>query len=212
MSLFKPLIKAKTLGILLGSRGAAGKAMMVVLAYFLCHGATAFLIVPIQINLLPDITAFASLMYLPHGVRVLSTFFWGWKAVPVLFVAGVISDLAFAPEGSHRFDDPVIYISILIGAASAFLGFEVLRALGLNYYSGQSRVLNWKQVVTAGIAASIVNSIGQSIVFSGRILPADGLATFMVYAIGDVVGLLVAMFMLMLIFRWIRLATEPAKI
>ncbi|MGO4917092.1 hypothetical protein [Pseudogemmobacter sp. W21_MBD1_M6] len=205
----KPVTGKTNSGLLIWFRGGAGKAVMVVLAYALCHGATALFVYPLQSFLLADITVFASLVYLPHGVRVLSTFFWGWKAVPVLFVAGLISDLVFMPAGVHLYDEPTIYISLLVGAASAFLGFEALRFLGLNYYSGQNRAMNWTQIVSVGIVASLFNSVGQSITFSGRILPEDGVATFVTYVIGDVVGLVVAMFVLMLIFRWIRFATAP---
>ena len=194
------------------SRSASGKFLIVILAYVLCHGLTAFLVTPIQGYLLPEITAFASLMYLPHGVRVLSTFFWGWKAVPLLFAGGVISDGLFTPSHIQGFQEPVIYVSIFIGAFSAYLGFESLRLLGRNYYSGGSRVMHWKQIVLVGSVASIFNSIGQSLVFRGIILPEDGIATFLTYAIGDIIGLLMAMFVLMMIFRWLRIISEPNQV
>ena len=41
-------------------------------AYILAHGLTALVVTPMQARLLPDVTMFASLVYLPHGVRVLS--------------------------------------------------------------------------------------------------------------------------------------------
>ena len=55
---------------------------IVIVAYMLAHGLTAWLITPVQALLLPDVTAFASLVYLPHGVRVLAT----WLLGPIAFV------------------------------------------------------------------------------------------------------------------------------
>ena len=40
--------------------------LLVVLAYVLCHGLTAMVVTPIQSVFLPEMTVFASLIYLPR--------------------------------------------------------------------------------------------------------------------------------------------------
>ena len=65
-------------------------------------------------------------------------------------------------------------------------------------------------MVLVGVLASVINSAGQTIVF-GRfsdIMHPDG--TFLVYLLGDVIGLVAMMTLLMFIFRWIPLWGNPA--
>jgi len=70
-----------------------------VVAYILAHGLTAMLITPLQARLLPDVTSFASLLYLPHGVRVLATWLLGRVAILPLCVGAFLSEWMFAGAG-----------------------------------------------------------------------------------------------------------------
>ena len=178
--------------------------LVIVTAYIFCHGLTSFVVTPIQSMVFPEITVFASLMYLPHGVRVLATWAFGWKAIPALVVGAGISAWLFTPAEELDFLEPALLESILIGALSAFLAFELLRLMNFNFYFGGSRKLNWKGMIVIGAISSIVNSIGQTLVFSG-LIKFDQLAkTLAIYAVGDLVGLVTCMIALMFVFRWIR--------
>lgn len=180
-------------------------------AYVLCFGVTALLIYPVQFSLLGDISVYASLVFLPHGVRVLATWILGWKAVPPLFVAGIIADYLFSTTSRQVFLESGLLQSYSVGAMSALLAFESFRLFRKNSYAGGVQVLDWKRLLMVGALASVFNSIGQSVVYSGLILPQRSVAVFSVYAIGDLVGLFVSMLALMLIFRAIRLsgASDP---
>lgn len=68
--------------------------------------------------------------------------------------------------------------------------------------------MDWKWLLYVGAVASILNSVGQSIVFSGIVVPQDAIAIFAIYAAGDIIGLLVTMVALLFIFRWIRQFAE----
>ena len=46
------------------------------------------------------IQSWASLLYLPHGVRVLAAWFMGWRAVPTLFLATAAGHV-YAAATSH---------------------------------------------------------------------------------------------------------------
>ena len=178
--------------------------LVIVTAYIFCHGLTSFVVTPVQSMVLPKATVFASLMYLPHGVRVLATWAYGWKAIPALIVGVSISAWLFRPAEELDFLEPALLEGILVGALSAFLAFELARLLGFNFYFGSSRKLNWKGMIVIGAISSIINSIGQTIVFSG-LINVDQLAkTLAIYAIGDLVGLVTCMIALMFVFRWIR--------
>ena len=81
---------------------------IIVLAYILCHGVTTLVVSPLQSAILPDVTIFASLVYLPHGVRVLSTWAYGWKAIPALAVGASISAWLFRPAEELNFLEPAL--------------------------------------------------------------------------------------------------------
>lgn len=180
--------------------------LIIASAYIVCHGITALVVTPIQSLYLSDITIFASLVYLPHGVRVLATWLWGWKAFFPLYAGGALSEIIFTPAAVQDHIAQSVLYSIGVGAGSALLAFELVRILGRNIYAGNCRAMNWKWLLVIGAIASVINSVGQSIVYSGLIVPEDAASVFLTYAAGDLIGLFVSMLALMMIFRWIRLA------
>lgn len=181
-------------------------------AYVICHGLTAWVVTPVQNLFLPDITVFASLVYLPHGVRVLSVWLLGWKAVLPLAAGALLAELLFTSANVRQLMEPVLLESIAVGAVSALAAFELARLLGRNLYAGQSRRMAWSGLLAIGAVASVLNSLGQSLVFSGLIFPGDQLPVMAVYAAGDLIGLAVCMVVLMLIFRWFRLAGKGRRL
>ncbi|MCA0943117.1 hypothetical protein CLG85_025675 [Yangia mangrovi] len=184
---------------------------VVILAYAFAHGLTALLITPLQSRLLPDVTAFASLVYLPHGVRVLSTWLLGKRAFVPLCLGAFLSEALFTPAEFRTSIEPLILLSIAVGAAAAPLAFEAMALAGRRVYAGQRADIHWKWLLLAGALASVINSVGQSLVFSGHILPDHSLQVLATYAVGDIIGLVVTTLALMLIFRWIRLFPNRAR-
>ncbi|KIC23320.1 MULTISPECIES: hypothetical protein [unclassified Leisingera] len=175
-------------------------------AYVICHGLTAWVVTPVQGLFLPEVTVFASLVYLPHGVRVLAVWLLGWRAVLPLAAGAFLSELIFTDAGVRQVMESVLLQSIAVSAVSAFAAFEIARMFGWNLYAGQQRRIAWTSLLAVGALASLINSSGQSVVFSGLIFPGDQLPVMAVYAAGDLIGLAVCMLALTLIFRWIRLA------
>lgn len=179
--------------------------LIILLAYVLCHGLTALVVTPVQSLVMPDTTVFASLIYLPHGVRVLATWAFGWKAIPALATGASVATWLFTPWAELDFLEPALLESILVGAVSAFAAFELLRLFGYDFYFGRSRKLPWTGMIGIGALSSVFNSIGQTLVFSG-FLELDKMPGVLVtYAVGDMIGLIACMFFLMLIFRWSRI-------
>lgn len=162
------------------------------------------LIAPLQSVFLPELTIFASLIYLPHGVRVLATWAYGWRAIPALFLAGGVSAWLFRGEQDIEILSPMLAESLLVGACCAFLAFEAARFFGFRVYLGQERRVHWRGMLALGLLSSLFNSFGQIIVFSGLIGVNGALSVATVYAVGDLLGLVVCMVALMLVFRWLR--------
>ena len=179
--------------------------LLVVLAYVLCHGLTAMVVTPIQSVFLPEMTVFASLIYLPHGVRVLATWAYGWKAIPALILGVSLSALIFSPSEDINFLEPALLEGILVGSASAYIAFELMRLAGFDFYFGRSRKLQWKGMIAVGALSSVINSFGQTLVYSGLIDLEKVIGVWAIYATGDLIGLIVCMVVLMLVFRWNRI-------
>ena len=173
-------------------------------AYVVAFAVTTFAIAPLQALFFPEITIFASLVYLPHGIRVLETWALGWRSIPTLALANFVAATLFMPDSALTYLGPRHVLGALVGASSAFIAFEVLRAAGINLYFGQTRSLNWKGIVAIGVLASVFNAIGNSIVYGELISISDKLPILLVYLLGDVIGLIVCLFVLMLGFRWHR--------
>lgn len=185
---------------------------MIAAVYVVCHGLTAWVVTPVQQRFLPELTVFASLVYLPHGVRVLSVWLFGWKAVLPLAFGAFLSELIFTETSVRQLMQPVLLESIAVGALSALAAFGAFRLLGQRLFAGRARQMAWKWLLAVGAVASVFNSIGQSVVFSGLIFPGDQLPVMAVYAAGDLIGLAVCMVALMLIFRWMRLAGQSRRL
>jgi hypothetical protein len=178
--------------------------LIISLLYVLSHGLTALVVTPMQSVFLPEVTVFASLIYLPHGVRVLATWAYGWKAVPALIAGASLSVWLFSPSEDLIFLEPALTESILVGSASAFFAFEIARFAGYNFYFGGSKKLQWKGMIAVAALASVINSLGQTLVYLDLIDFEKIIGVWAVYAVGDLIGLIVCMVVLMLVFRWSR--------
>ena len=135
--------------------------------------------------------------------------FGGWKAFFPLYTGNLISALIFNSGDAREILDTAVIFSTAMGSLSALLAFELMRLLGRNLYAGQSRNINWKWLLLVGAFSSLINSIGQSLIYSGSILPEQAMSVLVTFAVGDLVGLFVSMIALMVIFRWISLLNEP---
>ncbi|MBW3243716.1 hypothetical protein KUV57_13670 [Epibacterium sp. DP7N7-1] len=181
--------------------------IIVVACYILCHGLVQVVTMPIQLKVLPDVTPFASLIYLPHGVRVLTSWLLGWRAVLPLFLGSFGAHAIFHPDSmiSHLwFFDPIFLLSLTIGATAAVGSFELLKIIGLNLYAGPYRRVKWTGVLLVGIVASVLNALGQSFAFSGIVVTDVVSLVFWTYVFGDAIGLLATMIVLALVFRFMR--------
>ncbi len=178
--------------------------LVVIAAYVLAHGITAVVVTPVQAFFLPEHTMFASLLYLPHGVRLLATWAFGWRAIPALFTGIYLAVSLFSPSNNLGLLDPAVVTGITVGALAGFCAFELVRLMGYDCYFGSAGNLNWKAMIGIGALASVFNSAGQTFAFSGFIGMGKAPALIAIYILGDVMGLIVCMLSLMLCFRWFR--------
>jgi hypothetical protein len=165
-------------------------------------------ILPFEIAAVGHMGSLASVLFLPHAVRVLSVWLIGPKAFFALFPASLFISFLFL---RHEYDTFTLFLITLWGASSAVISFEFLRFMNLNVYPKNTASINWRLLVFAGCLASFINSLG------GTFLKSEGLAPFEIlelltrYLIGDIGGLLFCLVVLMLALRYDRLSKGAKK-
>ena len=104
-------------------------------------------ILPFEVAAAGHIGSLASVLFLPHAVKVLSVWLLGPKAFFALFPAEIFISYFFL-----RFDfEPVTLLLIsLWGSASAVIAFEFLRVMNLNVYPKNMASINWRSLVLLG--------------------------------------------------------------
>lgn len=154
-------------------------------AYFLM----ASVVMPLQQALFP--TTVMSILFLPHGVRVLAAWLYGWRSVLYLLPGALLCNLHFA--GERAFD-----ADILFGTAASLIAAPLAFAIGRRFGGADAlRVgtLRLPLLVAVGIAASVFNLLALRLAY--ELKATEG----MVILIGDTMGLIVALVILWLGLR-----------
>ena len=139
-----------------------------------------------------------SLLFLPHGVRILTAYFFGWKSILYLLPGHVITwaYLKFVLESEQD-----VY-STLISISASFLAICLVFRSWSCHSDSQLRS-HWKLIVAAGALASLGNGLGHAFLYGDLIDTAFMLLTIG-YLIGDVSGLFFLMLALIFVSRQAR--------
>jgi len=165
-------------------------------------------ILPFEIAAAGHMGSLASVLFLPHAVRVLSVWLIGPKAFFALFPASLFISFLYL---RHEYDTFALLLITLWGALSAVISFEFLRYVGFNVYPKNALSINWRLLVFAGCLASFINCLGGTFLKSEGLEPAEILELLTRYLIGDIGGLLVCLLVLMLALRYNRLTKSIEK-
>ena len=152
-------------------------------------------VVPVQNLFFPEYTSRASLLFLPHGVRVLAAWLMGWRSALAL-LPGVF--LAFFYVAGLEVFTPSRLAGIFIAVTIAPAAFEAFRLLGVNLAPRPDRTPCWICIMIAGLVASVAGSMLTNLALGSA--PVD----YFAYVIGDMAGLFFLMLALMLVLRWMR--------
>lgn len=148
-------------------------------------------ITPTQEALIPEITKYASLLFLPHGIRVFATSLVGGKSVLGMILAELV--------GNHFFwgisaVEPLLLMSITSGTIT-WLVFERLRAARINafYIQVTSEPPPFPTLMLAGILASAANAFFVTSIMEGGMTIGQVTSILAAYMTGDITGLLAIM-------------------
>lgn len=165
--------------------------------FYLIASFIAFAVVmPVQQSLFPDLESRASLLFLPHGVKVLSAWLLGWRSAIALFPGVAIVFAYFAGWGvfaPHRM--AAILSAIMVPAAV----FTLVKWLGWDLTPQSGRTPRWASIMTVGLLISVVSSVLSNLAYGNS--PKN----YVAYLIGDFFGLFFLTLILMFVFRALRL-------
>ena len=171
------------------------------LAYFFAFLIQRYLIFPFEISVTSGNATFASFLFLPHAVRVLSAWLLGPKSLIAMIPATIATSL-IAPHTEYELIAHVILP--IFSAASAVMAFEFMRFCKIDAYPKVTGVISWRTVIFGGILASIINSLGSSWLYFGFFEPSASMEIIARFILGDTLGLLLGMLIIMLISRKLR--------
>jgi hypothetical protein len=168
------------------------------IAYVVSMALTLGFVFPIQSMLVPASFLEVGLLFLPHGVRVLAFYFFGWKAIFYLLPSAYL----FLALSNHAGTDLNI-MSPVVSIIACYLGYKSATYLPALRNRALSPSL-WKFLVFAGVVSSLANGVALST------LQHKGaeLLSILGYLIGDVAGLIVCFLMLLYVFRFARILAE----
>lgn len=164
-------------------------------SYLVAYLLAIYVLLPFQSAYTPQLAAYASLLFLPHGIRVLTAWLYGWKAIPLLAPAALLTH--WMNLGADGFT-VVGIIGVFSGIVCAVVTFWGLARAGMDFRLTADRRANWRDIMLAGSIASVINTLGMGWAFDHNFATLGG------YLIGDISGMFACMFALMLLFKVLR--------
>lgn len=155
--------------------------------YFLAYFLVWAIITPVQNAVIPEITKYASLFFLPHGIRVFATSLVGGRSLPGLLLAEFVGNYIFWDVNGWL---PLVFVSVASGTIT-FIMFEVLRAARVNAYYLQvtSEPPRLHTFLLAGILASAANAFLVTTIMEGGMSIGQVTSVLAAFMTGDVTGL-----------------------
>jgi hypothetical protein len=177
--------------------------VVVTAAYVASFGLVNGLIAPVQNAVFPAVPPVLSLIFLPHGVRILTFFFFGGMGLIYLFPAAFsMWALMVYGAGQNGYHIAGTAISLI----SCYIGVALARHFFIRIWTCAS-LFSWQQIMVAGLIGSIGNAAGLSLLqFS-----APSPMIFSAYIIGDITGLFLVLVVLMGSFRLFDRETAKSR-
>ena len=181
------------------------KTLAVSVLSFLMMLFVTELIVPIQSYFLPELTLYAALIFPVHGIRVLSAWLFGWYSVVYLFISNIFIFFMLSRHEENLYSllsVQSIMAWILVSVICIFT-FDLLRVSGVDTKTSIGKINRdaWKLIVLVGFISSVFNSLGHNLIYTSNILPENSLRLIFAFLIGDTMGTIVCLFILMYIFK-----------
>ena len=173
---------------------------VIFISFVLAFALVDLVVEPVQHQFLSSSTMAGSLLFIPHGIRVLSVWLCGVRAILPLIAAELFSCI-FLWQPDVGLD--VFLGSAMVGGLCVYLTFEVFRLAGIEMRPDgkDSALTNWKSLILLASIASVFNSIGKQIFFGGLVPLTDEVLILAMFWIGDTLGTFACLLLLIGIRR-----------
>jgi len=174
------------------SQNNVGALLILSLAYITSYTLTNGFIVPLQSMLLPHYTTTISLLFLPHGIRILAAYYYGWKAffflIPSTYLMWFIA--------VYGVEVPLHPLQPITSVLSCIVGVKIISKNRIGRLEQE-----WKTLLLGGLIGSILNGITSSYLVNSDII----ISSLFGYILGDMLGQIVLMIMLLYMFKFLRM-------
>ena len=173
---------------------------VIALAYTVGYLLVDYIIAPVQYLYLSRDFTVGSLLFIPHGIRVLAVWLCGSRAILPLIISELLCTLLFWQP------DVAISTSLgssMVGGLCVYLTFEVFRLAGIEMRPDgkDSALTNWKSLILIASIASVFNSIGKQIFFGSLAPLTDEIISIAMFWVGDTLGTFACLLLLIGIRR-----------
>lgn len=162
-------------------------------------------IFPLQQLVLPSVSQYAALVFLPHGVRVIATWLYREKAILPLLIAHLILYRIFYWHGAEVTTN---LVAVLAGSLCVFIAMQLFRFSRIDISLANMTISHWRSLILLGFVSSIFNTAGNMMAIGdvmGSEIHLEVIATFI---IGDTLGTAGCLLLLMMGFRLHRLIVK----
>ena len=173
----------------------------VTILFFISLEITKLLVVPIQDWFGLD-ASYAALLFLPHGIRVVTTYLLGpLSGFLHLVFAVFIVDFAFNLQ--YYSPETLSILLPIIGAASAPLAYMLTKFfVGEKYLSLENvNIRTWRIILLVCLLSSVINSLGQILALNSITHTTPDITLVLKYMAGDLFGALTIFLLLIYLFR-----------
>ena len=184
----------------MGARTHAINAIIVTAVFVVSYQIVFRIIDPIQSLL--STTGYASLLFLPHGVRVLAVFLYGpGPASFYLLIATLVSVLL----SDNELDKSVLTILMqtLTGAFCAPMAYQLLKfSFGSDHISlGSVSSRTWRGIFIVIIVSSLLNGLFQTLSIGLGNTGVTDVVLSLKYTLGDILGAIFVLFVANFLLR-----------
>ena len=173
---------------------------VIFISFVLAFALVDLVVEPVQHQFLSSSTMAGSLLFIPHGIRVLAVWLCGVRAILPLIAAELFSCI-FLWQPDVGLD--VFLGSAMVGGLCVYLTFEVFRLAGIEMRPDgkDSALTNWKSLILLASIASVFSSIGKQIFFGSLAPLTDEVLILAMFWIGDTLGTFACLLLLIGIRR-----------
>jgi hypothetical protein len=98
--------------------------------------------------------AFTSLVFLPHGIRILAAFLVGARSIIPLMIGALITSSSGLDGGTYPL------VSLIPGVTCGYLAFKVFELAGFEFKPGFASLRQWRGIVLVSFVAALLNGLG----------------------------------------------------